>query len=133
MVEASDREHITKEAADVIYFTLVKAVAAGLGAAVVLSWWRPRLSLAGGGVALASILCFGIGLNAYFYSYTTGADVLLIAAAPIAPLLRVLPGLSRFEGGKRTLVELALAGVPLAVALVRAGLAYEPDPYADYY
>ena len=108
------------------------AVAAALGAAVVLAWWRPRLSLAGGGVALASILLFGLGLNAHFFSYTTGLDVLLIAVAPLAPFLRVLPFLNRLEGKKRTLVELALAGIPLAVALARAGLAYEPDPYADY-
>ena len=109
------------------------AVAAALGAAVVLSWWRPRVSLSGGGVAVALLVLFGLGLNAHFYSYTTATDVLLLAAGPVMPLLMSLPGLPRLAGGRAAWVTLGLAAVPLGIALVRALLAYEPDPYAGYY
>lgn len=109
------------------------AVAAALGAAVVLAWWRPRVSLAGGGVSLAVLTLFGVGLCAHFYSYTTAADALLVAAGPVMPLAMRLPGLRKLRGGRGTAAALALASLPLAVAVLRAVLAYEPDPYAEYY
>ncbi len=109
------------------------ALAAGLGAAVVAAWWRPRLCLAGPGVGVAVIVLFGLGLNAHFFSYTTGTDVLLFAAAPLFGLLAGLPKLRRSSGWAQTLLTVTLVALPIAVALTRAVLAYESDPYAGYY
>jgi len=108
-------------------------LAAGLGAAVVLAWWRPRLSLGRGAAGVVTLVLFGLGANAHFYSYTAALDVLLVAAAPACALLAELgPLRSRSDRG-RTALALGLAALPIAVALVRVVLAYEPDPYADYY
>lgn len=112
---------------------LAGALAAGLGAAVVAAWWRPRVSLSGPGVGVATVVLFGLALNAHFFSYTTGLDVLLFAAAPLFGLLAGLPKLRRESGWAQTLLTLALVAVPISVALTRAVLAYESDPYSDYY
>lgn len=112
---------------------LAAALAAGLGAATLLAWWRPRLSLAGGGAGMVALLLFGLGANAHVYSYTLAVDVLLVASAPLCACLAELPHLRRSKGWARTLMALGLAALPIAIALVRATLAFEPDPYADGY
>lgn len=107
-------------------------LAAVLGATVVLSWWRPRFSLAGGGATLAAFALVALILDAHFFSYTTRADALLCALSLATPLAIRLPGLRRSSGARRTALVLLLAALPLAVALTRAALAFEPDPYAGY-
>jgi hypothetical protein len=109
---------------------LAGAVAAALGAAVVIGWWRPRFSFAGGAVSMTLLLLFGLALNAHFYSYTTGTDALLLAAGPLMPMCMVLPGLKRLQGPKAVVATLLLTMLPLSIALIRALLAFEPDPYA---
>ena len=108
------------------------ALAAVLGATIVLAWWRPRFSLAGGGATLAAFTLVALILDAHYFSYTTGADALLCAASLATPLAVRLPGLRRAAGARRTALVLALAALPLAIALTRAALAFEPDPYAGY-
>jgi hypothetical protein len=109
------------------------AVAAGAGAALVASWWRPRVRLDGTGVGVAAIALFGLALNAHFFSYTTGQDILLVAAAPLLGLLAELPPLRRRTPWAQTLTTALLVVLPLALVVVRAWLAFESDPYADYY
>jgi hypothetical protein len=112
---------------------LAGALAAGAGAALVAAWWRPRVTLAGAGAGLATLALAGLTLNAHFFSYTPGTDALLVAAAPLVGLLGELPPLRRERPWARTLTTAILVSLPLAVALVRALLAFESDPYADYY
>lgn len=109
------------------------SLAAGLGAATVLCWWRPRLSLGAGGAGMVALLLFGLGANAHFYSYALAADVVLVGSAPLVAHLADVGPLRRVTGWKRTVLVLVIASVPIAVAVTRAVLAYEPDPYADYY
>jgi len=109
------------------------AVAAGAGAALVAAWWRPRVRLEGAGAGLAAIALTGLTLNAHFFSYTSAQDALLVAAAPLLGLLAQAPPLRRERPWAQTLVTAALVTAPLAVAVVRAWLAFESDPYADYY
>ncbi|MFT7486340.1 MAG: hypothetical protein ACI9F9_002195 [Candidatus Paceibacteria bacterium] len=97
-------------------------VAAGLGAAQILSWRKPGFNLAGSGTAMVLTLVFGLGLNAYFYSYTPGVDILLLASAPFLALLTELPAMRKLKPGRRTLVTYSLFALPIAVALTRAGI-----------
>jgi hypothetical protein len=108
------------------------ALAATLGAAVVLAWWRPRLSLAHGGATAAVFVLAALGLNAHFYSYMTGTDGLLLAASVLTPLALRIPAFGRVEGARRAGLAFALALIPVAIAVARAALAFEPDPYAGY-
>ena len=110
-------------------------LAAGLGAALVLAWWRPRLALEGSGAGLVIVLLFGLGLNAYFFSYTEGLDVALLAAAPFAALVAELPPLKRLAPSKRTAAQAVCALLPIAVALMRAGMAFvaAQEEAGDYY
>ena len=111
------------------------ALAAALGAATVLAWCRPRLTLAGGGVGLALLLLFGLGMNAHVYSYTESTEILLIASAPLFALLADLPPLRFKRPALRTLVVVLLTALPIGIAITRAAMAFaaESDEYGDYY
>lgn len=112
---------------------LTGALAAGFGAAIVISWRIPRFSLSGSGSSMGLLLLFALGLNAHFFSYTTGTDILLLAAAPFAALLAELPPLRFKRPALRTLTVLALASIPIAVALTRAAMAFLAEAEDDYY
>jgi hypothetical protein len=107
-------------------------LAAALGAAIVLAWWRPRVSLSGGAATLAAFALSALILDAHYFSYTTGVDALLCSASLATPLAARLPGLRRASGARRTALVVVLAALPVAIALTRAALAFEPDPYAGY-
>ena len=100
------------------------AVAAGLGAASVIAWRWPRLTMSGSGVSMALALLFGLGLNAHVFSYTSATDILLVASAPFVALLAELPLLRQRKPSVRTASLVLLALVPIAVALTRAGLEF---------
>ncbi|MCB9915919.1 MAG: hypothetical protein H6828_12380 [Planctomycetes bacterium] len=108
-------------------------VAGAAGAALVLAWWRPRLALARGGAETALFFLAALLLNAHYYSYTTGVDALLVTAGVAAPCALLAPPLARLGGARRAWLGFALAALPVAIAVTRAVLAFEPDPYAGYY
>jgi hypothetical protein len=103
---------------------LTAGLAAGLGAAVVISWRWPRFNLGGGGGALALLLLFGLGLNAYFFSYTSATDIVLLATAPLWALLASLPRWRAKPDWQRTAIAVGLVLIPLCIALARAGQAF---------
>jgi hypothetical protein len=114
---------------------LAGSVAAGLGAAIVVSWKCPRLRLTGAGVSMVLMLLFGLGLNAHFYSYTTAMDILLLGSAPLLVLLVELPGLREWRPRSRGLLGLTLLALPMVVAITRAVLlwAQQASEAADDY
>lgn len=107
-----------------LYAQLAGAVAAAMGAAVVLAWIRPGPWFAGGGAGLAFALLFAIGSAAHYYAQLDTADALLLASAPFAALLADLPPLRKQAGARGTALRLALVLIPLAIAAQRC--------YADY-
>ncbi len=111
---------------------LCGALAATLGAACVLAWWRPRLKLGAGGSSVTVFALVALGLCAHFYSYTTRVDLLLLAAGLMTPLALRLPALRDLGGVRRAVLALTLALLPIVIAVVHAALAFEPDPYAGY-
>lgn len=111
---------------------LAGGLGAGLGAVAVLSAWRPRARLAGGGVSVVTFGVASLGLNAYHFSYAGSADLLLLCAGIVAPLALPSPPPGSRGGWRRLAWVLLLTALPVAVALTRAWLAYEPDPYAGY-
>ncbi|MFT7670388.1 MAG: hypothetical protein ACI8X5_003096 [Planctomycetota bacterium] len=100
------------------------ALAAGLGAATVIAWRVPRLSLSGAGTALALLILFGLSLNAHFYSYTTGVDILLFASAPFLALLTKLPRIRRMSDARQTLFLVFITALPIAIAIGHATIKF---------
>ncbi len=110
------------------------ALAAGLGAATVIAWRRPRLTLSGSGVGMALLLLFGLGMNAHVFSYTEGPEILLVASAPLFALLADLPPLRFKRPALRTATVMLLTALPIVVAITRAAIAFaaEADEYGGY-
>lgn len=110
------------------------ALAAGLGAATVISWRRPDLSLSGGATGMAVLLLFGLGMNAHVFSYTETPEILLLAAAPFMTLFAAWKPLRLERPALRVLVVMALTALPIAIAITRAALAFvaETDEYDEY-
>jgi hypothetical protein len=108
-------------------------IAAALGAAAVIGWRRPEFNLSGSGAAMVSTLLFGLGLNAYFYSYTPGQDILLAACAPLLALMPTFL-VRDWSTTKKTALAMGLAALPLAVGITSAVIEMlnEADEY-DYY
>lgn len=107
-----------------LYAQLAGAVAAAMGAAVVLAWIKPGAWFAGGGAGLAFALLFAIGLAAHYYAQLDTQEALLLASAPFTALLEDLPPLRKQTGARGTALRLALVLIPLAFAAQRC--------YADY-
>lgn len=117
----------------------VGLVCAMLGALWIVRWLKPASRVrAADGTWLVMVL-FGLGLTAHFYSELTGTDALLLAAAFAAPRLAdrgPLAGLAKGQPRRVAILRVVLALLPAAIALTRAGLAFElepEDPYGDYY
>lgn len=101
---------------------LVGALAACLGAAVVLAWWRPEVSLARGGVQVVAVLLPGLVLSGYFLSWSEIAPWVFVLAA-IAPALLWVSGsipLDRLPPWQATAVRVAVTALPVAVAMTAA-------------
>lgn len=117
------------------YAQLAGALAAAMGAAVVLSWLRPGAWFAGGGAGLAWLLCFGVGLSAHFYARLDATDALLLASAPFVALLADLLPRDKRESATGTLARLLIVLLPLAAASVRCYQDYaaldQADPYGS--
>jgi len=117
-----------------VYAQLSGAVAAALGAAVVLAWIRPGTWFAGGGAGLAFALLFAIGIAVHYYAQLDTTDALLLASAPFAGLLADLPPLRKLTGVRSTALRLALVLIPLAIATQHCYADYaaqDADPYGS--
>lgn len=101
---------------------LVGAVAAGLGAAVVAAWWKPRLSLAGGAATVFGTVLPVLLFNAHASDYgdVPPAAFLLVAGAPLALWLAELPVVQRLRPWQAAVVRVVLVSVPIGIALAMA-------------
>ena len=101
---------------------LAGALAAAMGAAVVVAWWQPRLSLAHGAVVVVVVVLSGLLFlgQAYTYSSVPVVSFLLPIVAPAAAWIVEVPAL-RGMGAARAL--LLRAGAVLVVVAVAVGLA----------
>ena len=108
------------------------AFCACLGAALIIALWRPSFRLDPGDVIVVVLVLFGIGLCAYFYSELSGLDALLLGACPLAAWAGELPLFRNRTPRQRTLLRTLMALLPVAAAVTRAALAFDPDPYGDY-
>jgi hypothetical protein len=99
---------------------LTGALAATLGAAAVLAWWAPRVSLAQGGVTLWVPLYSGLMYQAHFHSGLPLLAAICLYAAPLAPWL--LEGIDtvRWTPWKVVGARVACLAVPVALALAQS-------------
>ena len=103
---------------------LTGAVAATLGAAVVLSLWAPRFSLAQGGITLWVLLYSSLMYQAYFYSDLPLFAAVLLYAAPLAPWILEGIDTERWNPWKAVAARAACVAVPAAIALALAIAAF---------
>ena len=114
---------------------LAGALAACLGVAVVLAWWRPEVSLARGGVPVVAVLLPGLVLSGYFLSWSEIAPWVFVLAA-ITPAFIWVSGsipLDRLPPWQATTVRVALVALVVAVTVVAAMEGRTPeDPSSPY-
>jgi len=104
---------------------LAGAVAACLGVAVVLAWWRPTVSLSRGGLAVVAVLLPGLVLSGYFPSYSEIPQWVYVLAA-VGPAFTWPAALIRLEGlraWQATTIRVAVASIPVAITVTVAVLA----------
>ncbi len=114
---------------------LAGALAACLGVAVVLAWWRAEVSLARGGVPVVAVLLPGLVLSGYFLSWSEIAPWVFVLAA-IAPALLWVSGsipLDRLPPWQATAVRVAVTALPMAVAMTAAlATRFDEAPSSPY-
>ncbi len=104
-----------------------------LGAAMIVAFWHPRFRLEAADLSFVVLVLFALGLCARFFSELRGVDALLLCAAPLAAWMPELPGLRDRSPLQRGLLRCFAAAVPVGIAVTRAILGFEPDPYGDDY
>ncbi len=103
---------------------LAGALAACLGVAVVLAWWRPIVSLSRGGTAVVSVLLPGLVLSGYFSSFSEIPPWVYVLAA-VAPAFTWPAALIRLEGlraWQATAIRFAVVSIPVAITVTVAAL-----------
>lgn len=109
---------------------LAGAIAATLGATIVLEWWRPE-SHAGRGLGHGATTLLGaLWIAGRFYSELPASCAGLLVLSLVAPWAAELPPARRIEGRRAALLRLALALVPAALAAL---LAWHQSPPLDEY
>lgn len=112
---------------------LMGALAAACGAAVVLAWWAPGLSLKSGTMAAFVPIYSGLLIQAYFYSELPVLSAVLLYAAPYVLWYGERRNIYFMKPTKAAVVRLMLVGVPLAIALWLAYAVMANTPADDYY
>ena len=92
-----------------------------------------HLQLTEGTVAGFTLAAVGLGTCAHFFSELPGLDALLIAAGALFVWVPAPRALRERGAVLSALWPAAMVAIPVAIAVTRAVLAFEPDPYADYY
>ena len=100
------------------------------GAAVVVAWMRPGLSLAGGAMGVAAVVLAGVWLAGAYLAELPPAAAALLAAAPLAAWLGETAPVRRLAAWQAAAARLGMVLVPVAVAL---WLAWRAAPEAYEY
>ena len=108
---------------------LAGILGAAVGASLIVAWWRPKLTFAGGMVPVVAAMLAGLWLNGYFYAEAPAASILPLAIAPAMVWVRKLAPMRKLGSRGETVIAVAavLAPVVLAVAL-----AFQASPPIDY-
>ena len=109
----------------------VGVLCACLGAAMIVAFWRPGFRLDTGDLTFVVLVLFALGLCARFFSELPGVDALLLCAAPLAAWVGELPFLRDRSPAQRGLARCLAAALPVGIAVSRAILGFEPDPYGE--
>jgi hypothetical protein len=104
----------------VVLGQLAGALAAALGALVVVSWWRPAAARFRGAPAVAAVALGGLWISGAVYSELPLASALLLAAAPVAAWEGEAPAVRRLKPWQATLARFLAALIPAAVAVAIA-------------
>jgi hypothetical protein len=88
-----------------------------LGAAIVLAYWAPALSLAHGAITLFALIVHSLLWQGVFYSQLPRAAALLIALAPLAAWAGEWPRVRSRAAWKLAVVRLACVIPPLLIAM----------------
>jgi hypothetical protein len=104
---------------------LAGLLAAASGAALVLAFWRPRVSLAGGGVTVAVLLLSGLWITGFFYAEMP------LPSAILAPLslaagagLAQIPAVRGRGRGQLVVISLVAASILIGAAVGFAAVEY---------
>jgi hypothetical protein len=96
---------------------LCAAIAAMAGAALVLAWWKRRLSLGAAGAGVAALLLGYLWMQGYLYAEMPMASALLLAAAPSAAWVGRLAVVRKLPPWLGVCVQAAAVLVPAGAAL----------------
>lgn len=113
---------------------LAGSLAAVCGAALVLAWWAPGLTLAGGAMTVFIPVYVGLILRGYFFGELPYGSAIAMAIAPAILWLGEQRRIRFTRPWKAALMRAAIAAVPMAIAW---GLAYwlvaQQQPEGYYY
>lgn len=112
---------------------LAGALAAVFGAAVVLAWWAPGLSLASGTFAAFVPVYAGLLIQAYFYSELPFLSAVLLYLAPFALCIGERRSIYYMRPWKAALKRLLIVGAPLAIAVGIAWYLIARTAGGEYY
>ena len=98
---------------------LAGALAGGLAIAVALSWWRPQITLAPGGIVVYAVLVCGLLYSGFYVSYSEVPSwaYMVAALAPLAAWVGEWGPVARLRPWGRTGVRAAAVVVVLAGVL----------------
>lgn len=112
---------------------LAVTLAAVFGAAVVLAWWAPGLSLASGTLTAFVPIYAGLLIQAYFYSELPIWSAILLYLAPFALWFGERRRIYFMKPWKAALARLLTIGAPLALAAAIAWYLVARTAPGDYY
>ena len=99
---------------------LAGALAAMLGAAVLLGLWARGFTLSGGGISVFVLLYAGLLWQGCFYSELPIASGGLLFVAPLAAWVGEMQAIARLSPKKAALARLTATAIPLAIAAALA-------------
>lgn len=112
---------------------LTGALAAVFGAAIVLAWWAPGLSLAAGALTVFAPVYVGLLIQAHFYSELPLLSAVLLYLTPFCLWLGEARRVYYMKPWKAALTRLAIIVGPLCVALWIVYSAMAQYGSGDYY
>ena len=106
------------------------AVAAALGAAALLAFWRPSFGLGRGATPVLVTLLAGLLLNGYFYAGLMLPCAALLALSPLAAWVGELEGIRTMTKFRAGLIQVAVAlFFVLPAVLLALGEFMAAEPY----